>query len=812
MGTVYGTAVGTPPVCTSMAFRGWVSRLIAYRLAECPVARATTYYFSQSGNDTTGAGTLASPWKTIAKANTVIAANPSGNIALLFARGDVWRETVTNTATIASGGATTSITLSTAPVDIPVGDTITLTGGTQETKRVLTYNDSTKVLTLASVNGTTHTGISYTIPATLNVTAPNVTIGAYSPTSGAAVSVPPCFSAWVIQANNTFSVVSGTPGVWQVSTTRGIAWFRENSDVNNVYVKMSSLAEVATVAGSWWWDSSAGLLYVRPFEDLGPRTVSGIQGNVKSYEVCYSNNSSGIILSTANGTRIDGVRVDGYGLSSEVFASSNLSTRPYGIASAALNDTNTVVISNTEVYFSVNHTIGVLGNSSGGIITLKNCTYGWGSSNGDAVSYNINGGQEFILDGCECVGSLLPSGLQPHTFTNSGSPVIAHTSNNLTYTLSLFLARGCKVRTGPYQSWGLPTSGAPSTWTDLKDCRAWVIDCETRARTQTLVDRYRMIKPCNSTTAGDTTVTLTAPVTQALGLCNSSVPQYLMLSGGASQPERLQASSYNPATGVITLSSGNTVAASGRITAEWEAGRYNQSSYVGGNVSAGDTTSARNIVCINCLIENRAVFGQTTSSFANVVSNLATLINCTILVDLLQSNGTGGDGYSFTGWINRSGATPWLYNCRLHFRVGGRQRATVELTCGAGGAVSAMKVMNCIVGAEIVGDYNGTGNNGGAFIPGINNDATKQKNNAYCNASVKTGNTGYSNDPYYVELSSVPPLGSPPGADSPLVVAAANNQLVEGYRLEYDANWQPRNSAAPVIGPLAVPSIGGRIL
>ncbi len=96
MGTLYQSAVGNPPVCTSLRFKKWCEELLAYRLAECPVDRATKYYFAQNGNDTTGNGTIGSPWRTIARANTLIGTLPSNaNAALLFRRGDKWSEATT---------------------------------------------------------------------------------------------------------------------------------------------------------------------------------------------------------------------------------------------------------------------------------------------------------------------------------------------------------------------------------------------------------------------------------------------------------------------------------------------------------------------------------------------------------------------------------------------------------------------------------------------------------------------------------------------------------------------------------------------
>ncbi len=95
MGTVYTTAVGAPPDPGSLQFFKWIDDLVAYRLAECPLARTTTYYFSNSsGNDSTGVGTEANPWKTIAKAQAVIdAAASNADLRLRFKRGDTWEET-----------------------------------------------------------------------------------------------------------------------------------------------------------------------------------------------------------------------------------------------------------------------------------------------------------------------------------------------------------------------------------------------------------------------------------------------------------------------------------------------------------------------------------------------------------------------------------------------------------------------------------------------------------------------------------------------------------------------------------------------
>lgn len=99
MARTYTQIAGTMPSITSIAWRDWYRKLLASRIAYCSATRANTYYFAQAGNDTTGAGTLASPWKTIAKAQAMHDASSSGNIALLFNKGDEWNETTGLTLT-----------------------------------------------------------------------------------------------------------------------------------------------------------------------------------------------------------------------------------------------------------------------------------------------------------------------------------------------------------------------------------------------------------------------------------------------------------------------------------------------------------------------------------------------------------------------------------------------------------------------------------------------------------------------------------------------------------------------------------------
>lgn len=88
----YQQVAGAMPLPTTLAWLDWYETLRDAREAYSDQARAQTYYFSASGNDATGAGTIASPWRSLSKAQEVLLA-VGGNVALLFKRGDEFTST-----------------------------------------------------------------------------------------------------------------------------------------------------------------------------------------------------------------------------------------------------------------------------------------------------------------------------------------------------------------------------------------------------------------------------------------------------------------------------------------------------------------------------------------------------------------------------------------------------------------------------------------------------------------------------------------------------------------------------------------------
>ena len=94
----FTTSFGTiPDIKTDYpAWEAWLFNRENQFKSHAPIERTTEYYFSQDGNDSSGDGSLETPWQTIAKANSTITAS-SGDITLYFRRGDIWEEADTLT-------------------------------------------------------------------------------------------------------------------------------------------------------------------------------------------------------------------------------------------------------------------------------------------------------------------------------------------------------------------------------------------------------------------------------------------------------------------------------------------------------------------------------------------------------------------------------------------------------------------------------------------------------------------------------------------------------------------------------------------
>jgi hypothetical protein len=87
-----------------------------------------------------------------------------------------------------------------------------------------------------------------------------------------------------------------------------------------------------------------------------------------------------------------------------------------------------------------------------------------------------------------------------------------------------------------------------------------------------------------------------------------------------------------------------------------------------------------------------------------------------------------------------------------------------------------------------------------AVLLGSENSAQALANNYYSGFTRRDGSQGYDADPWLVEGPWVDP-GNRPTPGSPLRWGVP--QAIQGrYRVEYDRDWNPRDPAAPTIGPV----------
>ena len=491
-GTPYAQAVGAPPVCTSASFRTWCARLHNYRLSECPMAQPNTVYVSQAGSDN-NPGTLALPIQTLAELNQMEAAS-SGQTAYLLRRGDIWNETPPSMALTAQSGNTITVNIG-ALTFTPIPDMIvTLTGGTAETAHIVDYNPATGVITLESAPmGGGHTGIQS--GAGIALAHASEVLGDYSDgTAGhtANDSLPTL---------SRFQPAYSIPN-WQSSTQRGdtlantysisetgtVAWVRVAGDNLLLLRKQTSVADVDANPGSWYADGTR--LWLSPSPNFGPAN-----NGFRTYQAVYANKSEGVVTANVDKCRIQALRVEGYGADDQHLTPAALSYAGYAIH-GHVEGTNALVVYGCEAYYANRHSICNVTGGVGGIFTLTGCKAGY--TTGDSIhfiAYTANGGQEFVSWENECTSGMVAQGQKPFSDRNAGEGggSYAHTtggnaqnSNNI----ALFLSWGAKNRPGQYQINGYdgPADTHAWYWTDLKDCRSFVVGEKFVAREPTAFD------------------------------------------------------------------------------------------------------------------------------------------------------------------------------------------------------------------------------------------------------------------------------------------------------------------------------------
>ena len=492
----YRELVGDPPPPTELAFKEWLDLLVGLRLQSSGLVRPTTFYFSQSGDDGLGDGSMASPWRSLSKAQSLLnehalAIDPAG-LSLRFRSGDVWRGPTTLRARVRSlGGAILRLQ---DPVQwkLQGGFIYELTGGgLPERVEVKSFDWETGDVTLvqppASVE---HTEIA--IECALMVTSSHVSISAYE-APGRPVKVKPRFTRFAPASGwrSSSARADSLSMAYSLATTNPIAWLRSAEGLDDSFRLVSSAQEVHENAGTWFWDGA--VLWAREWLD------TPMNGGLNGYEVVLENRSDGICIADVDDVRIDGIAVDGWGMTAQASGSGDQRRYTgYGFRAAA-SEGNHVVFTHCDSYYNNRHCMGNVTSSSGGIWTVAWCSWGYCVEGGSAVSYAWGGENESLFYQCINRAGSVQRGVKPYSgnIAASGYSHHAHTSGG-TNKVALFISYGCQNVPSPTMAGHCGPVDVPQS-ENIRSCRSFVVEDRFYTRTPNAFDRT---KPSSTAGAG----------------------------------------------------------------------------------------------------------------------------------------------------------------------------------------------------------------------------------------------------------------------------------------------------------------------
>lgn len=399
-----------------------IPTLVNARISYSNQPRATTYYVSNSTGNDSNPGTEASPWKTIAKANSVLAAlasTPTGGLAILFKCGDEWNET----AGIENGTWTNH-------------NLTNLTIGSYGTGDKPFFNDFS---------------LKYTTGWTL-VTG----------------------TTWQRAETNAIGWFRMT-GKLPVATLTGQSlnqrWFGLPANLYPL-INMASLADCEANVGSWFFDGSANL-----YCNLGSTTAP------PDCEAVINNSHSGVNL-FGDGVLIENIRADGWGRDTANGATQQMGITFSGAANAT--GWNMVAIGCEAYFCSTHCLAFYNGGTGyGGIATFAHCkggyTVGDTTTGGATVinTYSQTGGQETIFFDFECVAGALPftpasTVLQDYSDSNCNA-FYGHTGAG--YQHSLFIGYKIHIDTlQPYLPFNAAVADVPPTSGNILNSRVFLIE------------------------------------------------------------------------------------------------------------------------------------------------------------------------------------------------------------------------------------------------------------------------------------------------------------------------------------------------
>ena len=492
----YHELAGEPPAPTQMAFKEWLDRLVGLRLQSVPLVRPTTYHFSQSGDDTSGDGSITAPWKSLDKAQSLLnqyarSTNAPG-LSLRFRSGDVWRTPATLRARIQSiQGARVRLE---APVDwVPQPNFFYELRGGGSTERVeaRSFDAATGELLLPVPPASTNYQ-EMVFECALMVASPHVTVTSYDEPGGPARGKPR-FTRFVPTSGWRNSQARGDEfsRTYSLATTNPIAWIRTAGALDESFRLVASVSEVDGNPGTWFWDGTN--VWAREWLD------TPMNGGLNGYEVVPENRWDGICVADVDDVRLDSMVVDGWGMTAQRNgAGDQRHYTGYGFR-AALSGTNHVLFTHCESYYNNRHCMGNVTAGAGGIWTAAWCSWGYCVEGGSAVSYAWGGRNEALFYECVNRAGSVQHGTKPYSgnLAVSGYSHHAHTSGG-TNKVALFISYRCHNVPSPTMAGHCGPVDLPAA-NDLLACRSFVVEDTFRTRTPNAFD---LTKPSSTGGAG----------------------------------------------------------------------------------------------------------------------------------------------------------------------------------------------------------------------------------------------------------------------------------------------------------------------
>jgi hypothetical protein len=455
MGQTYTQLSGNPPlldtvnlVVTLLPFHDWFFNHVNRRLANCPLAQPTTYFFNSStGSDTNdgldpyGFNLSGASWnpatQTLTKTGAFASFTPLTNqlntasLAPAVYIDPIYIKAGTGITpglySIASKTSNDAIVLATSIGASSASDVTSSNGPFQTVAKFTSLFAAapTTVLTRYAFNrGFVGETTAPTAPANKN----QWTISDYGLTGKI-----PYISGFTIKYNSAgWTNVAGN--LWKRVEANNIGWVRYVNDrLGTVYVRQTTSATVQANTNSWWYDSAG----TDP-NSGGQATLfinTGATGpNNYNLEACLVNESPPGV-NACDKWRIQNMRFDGYGVDS--------TQQAYGLQ-IQLTALQEGCLVNCEAYYTGYHSIGALsagGATAGPIITCIGCKCGYAMPFGTPtpfVGYSTPSGSEFIWLDCACLYGGLPTAAWYPGQLRKGQSFFSHAGASAVHALVIW--------------------------------------------------------------------------------------------------------------------------------------------------------------------------------------------------------------------------------------------------------------------------------------------------------------------------------------------------------------------------------------